>query len=176
MSLKVIPKGPGQSKGELVLSGIASSRLTFPCALGRSGVRRDKREGDHATPAGIFVLRKIFYRPDRVERPQSLLPAQALTPDMGWCDAPDSPFYNQLIGFPFAASAEHLWREDGLYDVFAVIGYNDKPVRKGRGSAIFMHVAEKSFAPTEGCVALKQSDLLQILSYCKAAQRISIAV
>lgn len=176
MSLKVIPKGPGQSKGELVLGPIASSRLIFPCALGMSGIRRDKREGDHATPAGIFSLRKIFYRPDRVDRPQSLLPCQALTSDMGWCDAPDSPFYNQLIRFPFSASAEHLWRDDGLYDVFAVIGYNDSPVQKGRGSAIFMHVAEKNFAPTEGCVALRQADLLQILSHCKTTQRISIAV
>lgn len=134
-----------------------------PCALGRSGVRTDKREGDGATPLGTFLLRRALYRPDRLARPVSGLPLDALTRNDGWCDDPHHPAYNRHVTLPFAASHEVLWRDDGLYDVIIVLGHNDDPPRAGLGSAIFLHCATSDFAPTEGCIALARQTLLDLL-------------
>lgn len=144
------------------------------CALGRGGVRLDKREGDGATPAGTFPLRAVLYRPDRVARPDSGLAVAAIAPDMGWCDDPADAAYNLPVRLPFAASHERLWRDDGLYDLLAVIGYNDRPVVAGRGSAIFLHVARPDFAPTEGCVALPLADLAELLARCRPGDGLRI--
>jgi L,D-peptidoglycan transpeptidase YkuD (ErfK/YbiS/YcfS/YnhG family) len=148
--------------------------LVFPCALGRAGISGHKKEGDHATPAGEFALREIFYRPDRLPPPETGLPIMALEENLGWCDAPAHMAYNRPIRFPFPASAERLWRQDALYDVIAVIGYNDAPVIAGKGSAIFMHVAGNDYPPTEGCVALAREDLCALLRRCTLSTRIAI--
>jgi L,D-peptidoglycan transpeptidase YkuD (ErfK/YbiS/YcfS/YnhG family) len=136
------------------------------CALGRGGVAAPgaKREGDGATPAGLWPLRRLLYRPDRLSAPKTRLPIAALAPANGWCDAPGDPAYNQAVTLPYPASAEHLWRDDGVYDLIAVLGYNDAPVVAGRGSAIFLHVARPDYSPTDGCVALAEADLLDVLA------------
>ncbi|OHC75569.1 MAG: hypothetical protein A3G18_04365 [Rhodospirillales bacterium RIFCSPLOWO2_12_FULL_58_28] len=144
------------------------------CALGRSGVAADKREGDGATPEGSFPLRRVFYRPDRVSRPLTGLPAQEMKPTDAWCDDPDDPSYNCLVQLPFAARCEALWREDAVYDLIVELGYNDDPVSKGPGSAIFMHVAAPDYLPTAGCVALELKDLLLLLGDCDGSTRINI--
>lgn len=145
------------------------------CALGRSGIVTAKREGDGATPAGAFALRRVFYRPDREPPPQTALPLRALTPHDGWCDAPADRRYNRLVTLPYPARAETLWREDRLYDLIAVLGYNDAPVIPGRGSAIFLHLARPGYAPTEGCVALDRADWLAVLATADAASCVVIA-
>jgi len=136
------------------------------CALGSGGVvnATEKREGDGATPAGNWPLRRLLYRADRLARPVTGLETGALAPEDGWCDAPESPDYNRPVTFPFAASAEHLWREDGLYDLIVVLGHNDSPVVRGAGSAIFLHVARDDYGPTQGCVALAKTDLLALIA------------
>ena len=144
----------------------AASRR-WRCALGHGGVRRDKREGDGATPAGRLPLRRLLYRRDRLsEAPSTALACDAIARDDGWCDDPDDPAYNRPVRLPFAASHEKLWREDGLYDVVVVLGHNDDPPVPGLGSAIFLHVAPPDYGPTEGCVALALDDLLALLSEC----------
>jgi L,D-peptidoglycan transpeptidase YkuD (ErfK/YbiS/YcfS/YnhG family) len=156
----------GSSK-DLVVSGDGSARIggaQFRCAIGRGGVRADKREGDGATPVGRWPLREVFYRADRLARPSTVLPARALEKNDGWCDAPDDAQYNRHVTHPYPASAEKLWRADHLYDLIVVVGYNDAPVVSGKGSAIFLHVARTNYTPTVGCVAFKPSDLLSILS------------
>jgi L,D-peptidoglycan transpeptidase YkuD (ErfK/YbiS/YcfS/YnhG family) len=135
----------------------------YPCALGRGGVRQAKREGDGATPVGAFILRQAFYRPDRLPQPASGLPVRALTPDDGWCDDPAHGDYNRLVGLPFEASHEVMWREDNLYDVIVVVGHNDNPPQPGLGSAIFIHCAAADLAPTEGCIALAREALVDLL-------------
>lgn len=145
------------------------------CRLGRFGVRADKSEGDGATPAGIFPLRRVFYRPDRVARPETRLSVTALSPQDGWCDDPADPFYNQFVRLPYPARAENLWREDRAYDVLAVIGYNDDPAIFGKGSAIFLHLMHDDDRATAGCVALSLQDLLWLLSACETDTKISIA-
>jgi L,D-peptidoglycan transpeptidase YkuD (ErfK/YbiS/YcfS/YnhG family) len=140
--------------------------LAFRCALGASGVTRTKREGDKATPAGRFPLRRVLYRPDRLAAPATALPVSPLKPQDGWCDAPNDPRYNQPVALPYGASHERLWRDDHVYDVIVVLGHNDAPAIPGSGSAIFMHVARPGYAPTEGCVALALPDLAAVLARC----------
>ncbi len=158
--LRVRPLPGDPTRGTLIAGGIV-----IPCALGRSGITARKREGDGASPRGVFRLRGGFYRPDRFPvRPVSALPLRATRPDDGWCDAPQDRRYNRPIRLPStAASAEQLWRDDGLYDLVIDLDYNRGPIRPGRGSAIFLHIARSGFRPTEGCVALKPADLLRLL-------------
>jgi L,D-peptidoglycan transpeptidase YkuD (ErfK/YbiS/YcfS/YnhG family) len=144
------------------------------CALGKGGVVTSKREGDGATPAGSFPLRFLFYRADRVSPPETGLPARALAPQDGWCDAPEDPAYNRLVALPYRARTETLCREDALYDYIVTIGYNDDPVVPGQGSAIFLHVAKADYAPTEGCVALAADDLRRLLPHLSPQSRIVI--
>lgn len=144
------------------------------CAIGRGGVGVKQREGDGITPLGIYPLRTIFYRPDRGPPPSSGLHVLPLSPDDGWCDAPGDPLYNRPVKHPYPASAEKMWRDDLIYDVVAVIGFNDDPVKDGAGSAIFLHVAREDYAPTEGCVALALPDLRKALADLKPGATIEI--
>ena len=146
------------------------------CALGRGGVAAmgTKREGDGATPAGLWPMRRLFYRADRMATPATRLPVTALTPTDGWCDAPGDAAYNQLVQHPYPASAEHLWREDEVYDLIVVLGFNDAPVVAGRGSAIFLHVARPDYSPTDGCVALDRADLLVCLEKASTSDALCI--
>jgi L,D-peptidoglycan transpeptidase YkuD (ErfK/YbiS/YcfS/YnhG family) len=136
----------------------------FRAALGRGGVRADKREGDGATPLGPLPLRQVLYRPDRGAAPACAVPVEAIAPHDGWCDDPTHSEYNRRIRLPIAASAEALWRQDRIYDIIGVLGWNDAPVQAGLGSAIFLHLARDDFAPTEGCVALAADDLRHVLA------------
>jgi L,D-peptidoglycan transpeptidase YkuD (ErfK/YbiS/YcfS/YnhG family) len=144
------------------------------CALGRSGIVRVKREGDGGTPAGAWPMRELLYRADRLARPATALPARAILPDDGWCDAAADPAYNRPVRLPHPASAESLWRRDRIYDLIVPLGYNDAPVRPGAGSAIFLHLARRSFAPTAGCVALSRRDLLAVLAEADPASRVIV--
>ena len=135
----------------------------LPCTIGPSGVLSRKREGDGATPFGLFPIRKVLFRPDRLRRPRTGLPLAALRPDDGWCDETGDRNYNCKVALPYAASAEPLWRADDLYDIVVVLGFNDAPRSQGAGSAIFMHVARPDMGPTSGCLALRQGDLLKLL-------------
>jgi L,D-peptidoglycan transpeptidase YkuD (ErfK/YbiS/YcfS/YnhG family) len=140
--------------------------LSARCAVGRAGVRRDKVEGDGATPAGVFPLRALLFRPDRLQRVQTGLPVHAIAPDDGWCDDPAHPAYNRAVKLPFPASHEELWRRDHLYDLVIVVGHNDAPPISGKGSAVFLHVAAPDYAATAGCVALALPDLLAVAGHC----------
>ena len=134
-----------------------------PCAVGRGGVCRRKEEGDGATPAGSWPLRRVLYRADRLAPPATALPAAPIGEADGWCDDPDDARYNQPVRRPYPGRHERLWREDGVYDCVVVLGYNDDPPAPGLGSAIFLHIARPDYAPTEGCVALALEDLLDFL-------------
>ena len=136
----------------------------FACAIGSGGVRSNKREGDGATPAGRFPLRRVLYRADRMAPPRTALPIAPLSPQDGWCDDPGHPLYNQPLRLPHHASHEELWRADHVYDLIVILGHNDAPVVPGLGSAVFLHVAQPDYAPTAGCVAVAAGHLLTILA------------
>ena len=150
------------------------SRGSAVAAVGRAGVRADKHEGDDATPAGTYPLVSILYRPDRVAPPASRLPVKPLAPSDGWVDDPADANYNRPVSLPYTASAEQMWREDGLYDALVVIGYNMDPVVRGAGSAIFLHIATPDFAPTAGCLAVRREVLFAVLPLLGPGSQIAI--
>ncbi len=152
---------------DLIVTGSGEARWrdrVLRCALGPAGIRSDKREGDGATPAGRWPMRRLLYRPDRLEPPATGLARIALSPEDGWCDAPGDALYNRPVRLPYGASHERLWMADALYDLIVVLGHNDDPVRPGAGSAVFLHVASPDYAPTQGCIALSKPDLLAVLA------------
>lgn len=146
----------------------------YRCALGPNGIGLDKKEGDGKTPAGTFPIRKIFYRADRMAKPNTGFPVQSLSEDDGWCDDVNDPKYNQEVKLPYTASHEKLWREDNLYDIIVVLGYNDDPPVPGKGSAIFMHIARPAFTPTGGCIAFSKPDLLEILAIMETGSQVEV--
>ncbi len=161
---------PGEARRGILL--VAGRQMN--CALGRSGIAARKREGDGSTPAGRWPLRAAFYRPDRIARPCTMLPVRPLRITDGWCDDPADRNYNRPVRLPYPASSERLWREDGLYDLVVMLGYNDVPRSRSRGSAIFMHSTQDGLAPTEGCVALPLRSLRCLLVWCGPGSRIEI--
>lgn len=157
------------SDGFLIVDG-----LRVPCTLGRGGIRTDKREGDGATPVGLFPLRAVHYRNRRAGRPATALPRQPILRSHGWCDDPASPLYNRFVRLPLPASHERLWRTDRLYDAVLTIGHNDRPPRAGRGSAVFVHVMSPHGGATEGCVALGPDDLRWFLGRARLGDLVRI--
>jgi L,D-peptidoglycan transpeptidase YkuD (ErfK/YbiS/YcfS/YnhG family) len=145
------------------------SAVRVACALGRTGILLDKTEGDGATPAGRWPLRRVLYRPDRLALPETALSVKPISPNDGWCDDPADMFYNRPVLLPYSASAERMWRPDNLYDLVIVLGHNDDPVIPGRGSAIFMHLTENVQSATAGCIALTLADMRTLLRHCSPA-------
>lgn len=139
--------------------------LTIPCALGRSGQRATKREGDGATPIGRWRFETLFRRPDRTRHLNTGLYQLLLRADMGWCDAPGDRNYNRPVRRPYPASHEAMWRADGLYDIVITLSHNKQPRIAGLGSAVFFHVATPDLVPTAGCVAVTRRDMPRVLAY-----------
>ena len=156
-------------RGRLLVGSVA-----FPCALGRSGTTRMKREGDGASPLGRFRLLQAFFRPDRVRRPRTGLPLFAIKPRQGWCDDPGDRRYNRPVRLPDPASHEEMWRTDRMYDAVIDIAWNRGPIVRGRGSAIFLHVARPGFEPTAGCVAVEPAVIRRLLERIGPRTRITI--
>ena len=134
------------------------------CELGRGGISARKVEGDGATPAGLLRLERVLYRADRSARPTAAAPVEPLAPEDGWCDDTAHADYNRPVSLPHPARHEALWRQDGIYDLIGVLDWNRAPVAPDRGSAIFLHLARPGMPPTEGCVALEDSDLRRLLA------------
>lgn len=147
--------------------------LRLRAACGRNGLSAHKTEGDGATPLGVLPLSRVLFRADRTGKPDCAVPVEPIAPDDGWCDDPADPTYNRQIRLPYAARHEVLWRDDGLYDVVGVLGWNRDPVIPGRGSAIFLHVATPDYAPTAGCIALPLPELRRILAAGLTAIRVA---
>jgi len=153
---------------------VFSPTAKWRCALGLGGIDHKHKEGDGITPLGSHPFGRIFWRSDRLSQPKTELTCLPITPDMGWCDDPDQADYNQLIKLPHDGHFENLWRDDPVYDVVVELLYNTNPIKRGQGSAIFMHVAKPDFSPTEGCIALKLEDLLSLLQEANETSRLIV--
>jgi len=154
---------------------LQSGGAQYRCALGRGGIRADKREGDGATPVGRYPLKRLYVRTDRIGAVDTALPVREIRPDDGWCDDPARPEYNTRVKLPFQGSFEHMSRDDHVYDLVVEIGHNDTPPVPGMGSAVFIHVAKPDYAPTEGCVALAKEDLVKLLADWSTDSEIEIS-
>lgn len=149
--------------------------LTLRCALGRSGVTHLKREGDGATPAGTLRLVSLIVRPDRLVRPRAGVPIRVLRRNDGWCEDPSHGRYNCPIRLPSSAGHDAMWRDDHLYDIVGVLDWNLRPRVRGKGSAIFLHLARPGYGPTAGCIALARQDLLRLIEAAGAKPRFRVA-
>tara|TARA_B100000579_G_scaffold419830_2_gene418839 strand:- start:1075 stop:1566 length:492 start_codon:yes stop_codon:yes gene_type:complete len=133
------------------------------CAIGKRGIRNKKKEGDKITPIGKFKIKTILYRKDRITHIKTKINKLSIKKDMGWCDDPKSKEYNKLVKLPFKGSFEKLYRKDNTYDIILVLNYNINPIRKGKGSAIFIHIARKNYKNTLGCIAVSKRNLKKII-------------
>ncbi len=159
---------------EFLLQGdvLVGAGQRFRAAHGRGGISTQKHEGDGATPVGLLRLVRVLYRADRLKPPVCAVPVEPISPQDGWCDDASAPAYNKPVRLPCPASHEALWREDSVYDVIGILDWNFDPIVKGRGSAIFLHVATQDYAPTAGCVALSLPDVLAALQADLSAIRV----
>ena len=146
----------------------------FKCCVGKKGLNKFKKEGDGTTPIGTFGLGKIYYRSDRVSKPITKFNCIKIKKNMGWCDDPNSKFYNKLIDIKSSANKEKMYRKDTKYDYLLVINYNRKKIVKNKGSAIFLHLT-KNFKGTAGCIGVSQKDFLIIAKLLKKKSKIKIS-
>jgi L,D-peptidoglycan transpeptidase YkuD (ErfK/YbiS/YcfS/YnhG family) len=136
----------------------------IPVALGRGGIKANKREGDGATPRGTFRPLRLWWRADRHPRPRTHLPIRAITPQDGWCEDPADRHYNRPVRLTNDAAADRLRRDDHLYDFIIEIDQNTRPRIAGRGSAVFLHLARPGYGPTAGCVSMERPAMLRLLA------------
>ena len=138
------------------------NKLKFKCAIGKKGISYKKKEGDLITPMGQFKIKYILYRNDRVKI-VTKLKKRVIKKNMGWCDDPKSKQYNKLVKLPFIFNHEKLYKKENIYDIVLVLNYNMNPIKKNKGSAIFIHIAKNNFAKTAGCVAIKKTNLIKLI-------------
>jgi L,D-peptidoglycan transpeptidase YkuD (ErfK/YbiS/YcfS/YnhG family) len=170
LSTITVRRKPGDPRRGWLTAG----PLALPVALGRGGVRANKREGDGGTPLGIFRPKRVWWRADRHTRPVTHLPLRRIRGDDGWCEDPADRHYNQPVRVPPGSKADRLARTDALYDFIVEIDHNSRPRVAGRGSAVFMHIARPGFAPTAGCIALDIKTLRHLLARLGPRTRIEV--
>ena len=145
----------------------------FKCSIGKKGLNSKKKEGDHCTPIGVFKIGKVYYRPDRIKKIDTMLKTKTIKKNMGWCDDPYNKNYNKEIVLNKKNKGETLFRKDNAYDILIVVEYNTNKTKPFKGSAIFIHLT-KNYGPTEGCIALKNNDLLILLKIINKSSKIQI--
>ena len=145
----------------------------FKCSLGKRGLKSKKKEGDNSTPKGNFKIGKVYYRSDRIKKPETVLKTKKITKNMGWCDDPYNKNYNKEIILSKKNRGEKLFRKDSIYDILVVVEYNTKKTQPFKGSAIFIHLTT-NYNPTQGCIALKKNDLLILLKIINKNSKIKI--
>jgi len=148
--------------------------LKFRCSLGKAGIGKKEKEGDKITPKGTYKIVKIYYRNDRVKKIFSDFKLFKIKKNMVWCDDPKSKKYNRLVKLPSKYAYEELHRKDNIYDLVLVLNYNMKPIIKNKGSAIFIHIANKNYKKTAGCIGLKKSHLINIIKKIKKNTKVII--
>jgi len=145
----------------------------FKCSIGKSGIKKNKKEGDNATPKGFFSLGKFYYRADRIKKINTNLSCKKIKKNMGWCNDSKNIKYNQEVNNIKIKKSEKLFRQDYKYDALIVINYNSKPIIKNKGSAIFLHLT-KNYKPTAGCIALKKNDFFKLVASVNKKTKIKI--
>jgi len=144
----------------------------FKCCVGKNGLNFNKKEGDYITPKGLFNLKKLYFRKDRVGIPNCKIKKKAITKNMAWCDNPSDNRYNEEIQTQNKNLKEYLYRKDYKYDYLITINYNHNKITN-KGSAIFIHLTD-NYKSTAGCIALKKKDFEILLKLIKKNTKIKI--
>ena len=144
------------------------------CAIGKRGIGKKQKEGDQITPRGTFKIKKILYRKDKLNYLRSAIKKASIKKNMGWCDDPKSKNYNKLIKYPFNYKSEKLYRSKNIYDIILVLDFNMRPIKKNKGSAIFIHISNNKYSPTQGCIAIKKKELLKMIEFIDKKTKIII--
>lgn len=160
--------------GNRMRGWLTAGPFRIPVALGRGGIKADKREGDGATPAGRFRLKRLWWRADRGPRPRTLLPVRRIDPQDAWSEDPTDRNYNRPVRRLPGAPEDRLWREDHLYDLLIELDHNTRPRVAGRGSAVFIHLARTGYGPTAGCIAMRIDSLRLLLGRLDTKTRIDV--
>ena len=148
--------------------------FSIKCVIGKNGLNKNKKEGDKSTPIGNFKLGPLYWRADKIEKPETNIFCKKINKNMGWCNDIDSKFYNKEIKVNKKLKHEKLFRKDYKYNLFLVIKYNDKKIIKGKGSAIFIHLT-KNYKKTAGCIAVKKKDFLVMIKLLSKKSKIIIS-
>ena len=151
------------------------NKLKAKCAIGKKGIGYKKKEGDLITPIGQFKIKYVLYRKDKVKI-STKLKKKVIKKNMGWCDDPKSSQYNKLVRLPFAYKHEKLFRKENIYDIILILNYNMNPVKKNKGSAIFIHIAKNNFKKTEGCIAIKKTKLIKLIKEISPNTKVKISL
>jgi len=149
-------------------------KLKFKCSLGKAGIGEKRKEGDKITPKGTYKIVSIYYRSDRIKKISSKFKLIKIKKNIGWCDDPKSKKYNQLIKLPNKYRHEKLYRTDNIYDLIIALNYNMKPIMKNKGSAIFIHIANKNYKSTAGCIGLKKTHLINLVKKIRKNTKVLI--
>ena len=152
---------------------LSYNKLKVKCAIGKKGIGNKRKEGDLITPKGQYKIKYILYRKDRVKI-SSKLKKKVIKKNMGWCNDTKSKQYNKLVNLPFTYSHEKLYKKENIYDIVLVLNYNMNPIKKNKGSAIFIHVAKNNFKKTEGCVAIKKVNLIKLINEINPNSKVKI--
>jgi L,D-peptidoglycan transpeptidase YkuD (ErfK/YbiS/YcfS/YnhG family) len=142
------------------------------CCIGKKGINSNKKEGDYSTPKGLFNLRKLYFRKDRVGIPNCKINKKKIKKHMAWCDDPKHKKYNEEIKTYNKKLKENLYRKDHRYDYIISISHNEKKI-PNKGSAIFIHLTD-NYKQTEGCIALKKKDFEILLKLINKKTKIRI--
>jgi len=145
----------------------------FKCSIGKNGKTSKKIEGDNKTPKGFYALGPLYYRKDRLPKLSTKLKKIEIMKNFGWCDDVKSKFYNKPIKTNINVRHEKLYRDDKKYDLLIPIEYNSKKPKKNKGSAIFLHLTS-NYKKTQGCVAIKEKDMLILLNLINKKTKIKI--
>ena len=144
------------------------------CAIGKRGIGKKQKEGDQITPRGTFRVKNILYRKDKINYLRSVIKKTPIKKNMGWCDDPKSKDYNKLIKYPFNYKSEKLYRSNNIYDIILVLNFNMHPIKKNKGSAIFIHISNNKYSPTQGCIAIKKKELIKLIKFINKKTKIII--
>ena len=145
----------------------------FKCSVGKNGFTKRKVEGDEKTPVGSYFLDNIYYRKDKVKKPFTSMKCIGIKKNMGWCDDVNNKYYNKKVKINNKFRYERLFRNDYKYDYIIPIKYNWVNPKRGKGSAIFIHLT-KNYKPTKGCIAVSKRDFLILTKLINKNTKIKI--
>ena len=152
---------------------LSYDEFKFRCSVGKKGISMNKIEGDKKTPKGLYSLGPLYFRKDKVSKPKTLLQSIPIRKNMGWCDDVKSKFYNKIIDTKKKFRHEKLFINKNNYDLLIPINYNTTKIKKGKGSAIFLHLT-KNYKKTLGCIAIKKKDMIILLKIITQKTKIKI--